>query len=280
MMNGLCVLALLAALMSPVLTGAGSAKDLESSVNSDSAFDFLPTALTILSPTDRRVIGHGRYSVTETDGTEVVQGENEYLDGRHDRELERLKLGAPGEARILLSAEHSFFNADGSPRVVNRLDTQFGAASCTEHVNGAVRVRQSTLEVPADTYAGAAQLMLIVARLRQGERERIGFHSFTCLPGPKIIPIEASVAAKRERWPMYPGELARIEIQPDLGWWLRILIAPFIPKISGWLDPADNWNYVGATFDRYYKGEHILTVRTVSESPSSRQAAGRQEVGA
>jgi hypothetical protein len=269
MMSGLCILALLAALMTPVLIGAGSAKALESSANPDSAFDFLPTALTIFSPTDRRVIGHGRYSVTETDGTEVVQGENEYLDGTYDRELERLKLGAPGEARILLSAEHSFFNPDGSTQLVDRLDTRLGAASCTEHVNGAVRIRRSTLEVPADTYAGAAQLMLLVARLRQGERKRVRFHAFNCVPGPKIIPIEASVAAKRELWPMYPGELARVEIQPDLGW-LGILIAPFIPKMSVWCDPADKWNYVGATFDRHYKGEHILTVRTVNGSPPSR----------
>jgi hypothetical protein len=32
--------------------------------------------------------------------------------------------------------------------------------------------------------------------------------------GPKIIPIDASVATKREQWTMYPGELARIESSP------------------------------------------------------------------
>ena len=232
-------------------------------------YDFLPTDLTIFSPHEKQIIGHGRYSVSQTDGTEVVQGENEYLDGRHDQELERLQLGAPGEAPILVSAEHSFFDADGSLRLVDRLDTKSGAASCTVQMNGAPEVRRSTLTVPADTYAGATQLMFVVARLRQGQRERIKLHAFNCLPGPKIVPVEASVAAKQERWTMYPGQLARIEIQPDFGW-LGILIAPFIPKMEARFDPADNWNYVGATFDRFYKGEHILTVRTRTEKAASR----------
>jgi hypothetical protein len=58
-------------------------------------------------------------------------------------------------------------------------------------------------------------------------------------------------------------------IQPDLGW-LGVLIAPFIPKVEAWFDPADKWNYIGGTFDRFYKGEHILTVRTRIGNPSSR----------
>lgn len=268
MRDSLRVLSLLVALVAPVFTGAGSSNALEPAVEPESAFDFLPTEITIFDPDDRRVIGHGRYSVTETDGTEVVQGENVYLDGRRDWELERLKLGAPEEARVLLRAEHSYLDVDGSLRLVDRLDSRTGAASCTEYVAGAARVRRSTLEVPADTYSGVTQLMQVVARLRQGQRERIRLHSFHCLPGPKIILIDASVMAKRERWTMYPGELARIEIRPDLGW-VGVLIAPFIPKMEVWFDPADRWNYVGATFDRFYKGEHILTVRTRSRRPSS-----------
>jgi len=260
MRGGFRVLSLLVALVAPVLTGAGSSHALEPAVETGSAFDFLPTELTIFDPADRQVIGHGRYSVSTTEGVEVVEGENEYLDGRRDRELERLKLGAPGDARLLLSAEHSFFGVNGALRVVDRLDTRTGAASCTEYVRGTPRVRRATLTVPADTYAGATQLMLVVARLRQGQRERITLHSFNCLPGPRIIPVEASVSPKRELWAMYPGELARIEFRPDLGW-LGVLISPFLPTMEVWFDPADRWNYVGATFDRFYKGEHILTVR-------------------
>jgi hypothetical protein len=262
MRNGLFVLTLLAALVASTLAGAGTSSASEPGVDPESVFDFLPTELTILSPDDEVVIGRGRYTVADADGMILVEGVNEYLDGRRDRELERLTPGPPGEAPILVSAEHAFFNADGSPRVVDRLDARSGDASCTEYErDGVEKVHRSTLAVPRDTYAGATQLMLVVSRLRQGRRERIKLHSFNCMPGPKIVPIHVSVAAERTRWRMYPGDLAKTEIEPDLGW-IGILIAPFIGKMEVWFDPADRWNYVGARFDRFYKGEHILTVRT------------------
>jgi hypothetical protein len=261
MRHWLGVLALVAALTTPVLIGARSSDALEPGVDPDTAFDFLPTDVTIYDPDDMRVVGHGRYRIDRPDGMEIVEGENEYFDGRHDRERERLKVGAPGEAPILLDAEHSFFGADGSPLLADRLDASAGTASCAVYVHGTAQVHRSTVVAPADTYAGATQLMLIVARLRQGERERIKLHAFNCLPGPKIMAIEASVTTTRTRWTMYPGVLATIELKPDLGW-LGVLVAPFLPKMQAWFDPLDDWNYVGAAFDRFYKGEHILMVRT------------------
>src|ERR1700722_7783454 len=50
----------------------------------DPAFDFLATDLTIFSATDRRIIGQGRYSSSRSDGTELIRGENNYLDGARD----------------------------------------------------------------------------------------------------------------------------------------------------------------------------------------------------
>jgi hypothetical protein len=46
----------------------------------------------------------------------------------------------------------------------------------------------------------------------------------------------------------------------DLGA-LNLLIAPFLPTMDAWFSPADNWNYVGGEFDRYFRGPHVLTVR-------------------
>jgi hypothetical protein len=42
---------------------------------------------------------------------------------------------------------------------------------------------------------------------------------------------------------------------------LNLLIAPFLPTMDAWFSPADNWNYVGGEFDRYFRGPHVLTVR-------------------
>ena len=229
----------------------------------DPAFDFLATNLTIFDPADGRVIGHGRYSSSRSEGNNLIRGENKYLDGARDLELDYLKPGVAGDAPTLVRHEYSSFNADGSPQFVESFDPTSGTASCAETVNGIRQAYQGTLEVPSDTYAGATQLMLIVARLRQGERGKIKFHSFNCAPSPKILPISVVVPEGREEWSMYPGKLVKLELQPDFGW-LNILLAPFLPKLYFWFDPDGNWNYVGGLFDRYYKGPHILTVRDTS----------------
>ena len=239
----------------------------------DPAFDFLATNLTIFSAADRQIVGHGRYSSSRSDGTDLIRGENKYLDGARDIELDYLKPGDSGEAPTLVRHEYSSFNADGSPQFVESLDPASGAASCAENVNGTSQVYQATLDVPSDTFAGATQLMLIVARLRQGVRETIKFHSFNCTPAPKIFLVSVSVASEREEWPMYPGKLVKLELQPDFGW-LNVLIAAFLPKLDFWFDPNHNWNYVGGLYDRYYKGPHILTVRVSSVRPAARRHAG------
>jgi hypothetical protein len=64
-------------------------------------------------------------------------------------------------------------------------------------------------------------------------------------------------------WPMYPGKLAKLELQPDFGW-LGVLIAPILPKIYAWFDPNSDWNDVGGLYDRFHKGLHILRVRDSS----------------
>jgi hypothetical protein len=53
----------------------------------------LPTDLTIFSPHEKQIIGHGRYSVTQTDGIEVVQGENDKgrFGAKHAAALLRLR---------------------------------------------------------------------------------------------------------------------------------------------------------------------------------------------
>lgn len=243
-----------------VLFGINGVRSNAWSDDHDPAFDFLATNLTIFSGADGHIIGHAQYSSSRSDGIDLIRGESKYLDGACDLELDYLKRGDSGEAPTLVRHEYSSFNADGSPQFVESFDPASGAASCAENVNGADQIHQATLEVPPDTYAGATQMMFIVARLRQGRMGTIEFHSFNCAPTPKIILVSVSVPTQREQWVMYPGKLVKIELQPDFGW-LNILIAPFLPKIYAWFDPNENWNCVGALYDRYYKGPHILTVR-------------------
>jgi len=215
------------------------------------AFDFPAADLTIFSADGKQVIGHGRYTISRTDDTELLRGENNYLDGDHDVELESLKLGAGAQAPTLLSYEHSFFGPDQTRQRVASLDARNGSASCKVYVSGRLEDRRAILDVPADTYAGATQMMFVVIRLRQGT-DMIEFHSFNCAPGPRILAVQALVQASRVKWAMHSGQLAQLEIRPNFGWF-NFLLAPFTQEIRAWVDPDDDWNYVGGLYDRFYR---------------------------
>jgi hypothetical protein len=122
-----------------------------------------------------------------------------------------------------------------------------------------MKVRKSRLEVPADSFAGASSLMMVGESLRRGIRQ-IKFHAFACVPGPEIFGVDTSVPDRPEHWPLYPGDLIRLDMRPDLGA-LNLLIAPFMPTMDAWFNPAENWDYVGGEFNRYFRGPHVLTVQ-------------------
>ena len=117
----------------------------------------------------------------------------------------------------------------------------------------------AVLTIPAGTYAGAAQILFIMERLRQKEHDT-QFHSFNCAPQPTIIEARTVLADRLSSWWMHPGDLIKVEIMPDFGW-LDLLIAAFIPKMYTWFDPSNNWKFVGGLSDRFYKGPHVLIVR-------------------
>jgi hypothetical protein len=230
-----------------------------------SQFELSATDVTIFAPDSEQVIGHGHYKLTHIDGLDVVEGENKYLDGEYDREEQRVRPSVGGLPPVLVHYQHQYFNADGTTQYEDSLDASTGSASCRRYDSGVPDIRESILKIPADTYAGATQLMMLVGRLREGA-PKIAFHAFNCIPDPRIIAIKATPVSGPVAWTMYPGKLVKIEIEPDLGW-LNVLIAPFIPKIYGWFDPADAFNYVGGQFDRYYKGRHVVVVRSHDANP-------------
>jgi len=225
------------------------------------ATDFRSTDLVIFNADGDHIIGHAHYAIlpTRDANTELLRGESAYSDGQYDVEISRLHLSFGGQAPTLVSYEHLFFNADRSLQRASNLDARSGAGSCKTYLNGELEERRSSLTVPADTYAGAAQVMFVVNRLRQG-MEYLKFNSFSCAPGPRIIAVKAWEESQRASWSMYPGELVQLEIAPDFGWF-DLLVAPFFHKTYVWLDPHDSWRFVGGVYDRYYRGPRILTVR-------------------
>lgn len=212
----------------------------------------------ILSPDGSRTIGSTSFRVLRNNSTQEIKGETRYLDGEQDSESELLYLGDGPLTPRLDSYQHSFFNADGTPYMLDTLDRKSGVASCTSYTAGKVKVRKSHLEIPVNSFAGASGLLMVVNGLRQGLRD-ISFHSFACVPGPEIFSVKASLPDRSQRWPFYPGDLVRLDMRPDGP--LTFLLTPFLPTMDAWFNPNDHWNYVGGEFDRYFRGPHVLTVR-------------------
>jgi len=226
----------------------------------ENVFQLSATDTTIFAPDSGKIIGHGHYSLTHVDGLDVVEGQNNYLDGEYDQEQQSVRPSSDGRPPVLVRYRHRFFNANGTLQYEDGLDASSGEADCRRYDNGS-DVRDRTLtNIPPDTYAGATQLMLLVGRLRQGLAS-ISFHSFNCIPDPHIIAIQANLLDSSATLAKYPGNLIKLEMKPDLGWLNRI-VAPFVPKVYGWFDPTDTFNYAGGEFDRYYKGRHVVMIRT------------------
>ena len=78
--------------------------------------------------------------------------------------------------------------------------------------------------------------------------------------GLSSSPLRRRCPSDRNIGRLYPGDLFRLDMRPDLGA-LNLLIAPFLPTMDAWFNPNDNWNYVGGEFDRYFRGPHVMTVR-------------------
>jgi hypothetical protein len=65
-----------------------------------------------------------------------LRGENQYFDGERDLELERLSFGVGAQGFTLVTYQHSFFKADGSPRIVGSLDVDRHGGSCKTYMDG------------------------------------------------------------------------------------------------------------------------------------------------
>jgi len=218
---------------------------------------FQTIEMKILSADGTQKIGATRITVSSTASGEAIEGETRYLDGQRDEEKDQVKLKKG--ALKLESYEHSFFSADGTMTMLDTLNAESRIASCARREDGAMKVRKSQIDLPADTFSGGSQLLTVIENLQKG-RDRIEFHAFACVPGPRVFKVNAPVPRQTERWPLYPGNLIRLNLRPDLGTGLNLIISPFLPKTEAWFDPRDNWKYVGGEFNRYFGGPHVFQV--------------------
>ena len=194
----------------------------------------------------------------------MLYGENRFLDGQYDIEEDQLTQGGPGKLAAPVTYRHDYFNPDGSLQRLAQADFTSGNVSCAVDVDGHPRVNGARLEFPPDTYGGSTVLIPLTRGLREGFDRPIRFHNFNCIPGPRILSIEAYPPSVTT-WSKYPGDLIQVRLKPDFGW-LGVLIAPFVPRMDAWFEPSRPWAYVGGKAGRYYKGPEIVLVRVRDES--------------
>ena len=233
------------------------------------SIDFPPNAEFEIRNQAGQVIGHARYTVTQ-DGPHLmhVKGENRFLNGEYDAESERIEDREGGQLPVMISSQHLFYSASRVLVQGSEADYRAGSATCYENSNGVVTPVTAKLDFLPDTYSGAALVIPMRHYLRQGQRSEIKMHAFNCIPGPKVTAVMAA-AKPPARWGNFPGELVQMTVKPDFGW-LNVLVAPFVPEIRPWFNPASDWDFVGGDFSRFYKGPQVVLVRVANHDLSQR----------
>jgi hypothetical protein len=224
-------------------------------------FNFPPSDFEILDAESNQLVGIGHYGLDRTSAGMTLHGENHYFDGEYDIEDDKLADRGGDSLPTLLTFEHNFFNRDGSPLIVARLDTATGLGVCGKTEDGKLDLTQAQFRFPSDIYGGASVLLPIQQMMSDGDRSKIlKLHVFNCAPTPKVIAVDLKAQPREDTFVDYPGELERVDVKPDFGFW-TVVIEPFIPKLAVWFDPSRAMLLVGAQLQRYYKGPKIILLR-------------------
>ena len=248
--------------------------------NAAAALNFPPSDFDILSADSGQLIGHGHYRIDQTASTLIMHGENRYLNGEYDIEEDKLTIADDRPLPMLNSFRHDFFNADGSPSMASRVDTETGLGVCAKAVGGKLDLIGEQLKIPEDTYAGVSVLLPIQQLVGHGDRsETLKLHVFNCAPTPRLIAVDVKHESGAQSWVGYPGELEKIDIKANFGFW-TVVIQPFTPKLAAWFDPSQDMLLVGAQLQRYYKGPRIILVRKREASISNAAASDRAPAAA
>jgi hypothetical protein len=236
--------------------------------------DFSAADFNILSAKSGDHIGSVHYGViARSPGRETVGSLARYNDGQYDVERDEFDTGKDGALPAMSAYEHTFYRPDGTVFLISKADFGDGNAICTSYEGGRPSVVHKTLSFPPNAYAGAAMMLPLRQSLRRGASGPIVMYDFVCIPGPKLVKVEAYPQSP-ETWGHYPGALTRAVIRPDFGW-LDFVIAPFVSEMYAWFDPASGFSFVGGKFARFYKGPEIILAR----KPSAENASAANEGG-
>jgi hypothetical protein len=237
------------------------------STGASSLLDAGEVDYSIMSADGRVTLGHGRYSIDREKDSIVLHGESHYSTGEYDLETDVLSPGLTGGLPALQKFDHLFYSAQGTLTRASHADLASGFASC---MDTAAQLEQSqALDFPANTWAGASVLIPIQHFLQEGGEEPLAMKVFNCTSQPAIYSVMVSQSSQSSSWP-YSGNKVEVNVKPHFGWY-DMFIAPFVPKLHAWFDPANGWGFEGVAIARYYKGPQVLLVRSDGKSSGAMQ---------
>src|SRR6266851_6661349 len=94
-----------------------------------------------------KVVGYSHYSL-EPNGSNsyLLYEEDHFFEGQHDIEHDQLEARGPDRPAVVITYEHDYFDAHGSPERVAKANFRTGEASCTMYENGRPRVSSSRIK--------------------------------------------------------------------------------------------------------------------------------------
>ncbi|GEM_PF-2517823 len=232
-----------------------------------------PIDLTIYSADRKLLIGHSHFTIKQEDRRVDVNGLTHYLNGERDLEHVTLRYESGDPLPVVVKLQSSFLASDGLPQLIEDANFETGEATCRWGSNPGEDYT-AQLQPQPDTYAGAASIIPMEYALKQGQSS-VTFHVFDCAPKPTIFTVDAKLENGEAHWSYYPGELAKMGLTPDLGW-LNLIASPFIPNITIWFNPRQDYQYIGTRKDRFYRGREQVLVRSSNGStvnPESNKSA-------
>ena len=170
----------------------------------------------VLNGDGSSLVGYSHYNLTRNGGNSyLLYEEDHFLDGQHDIEHDQIEARGPGRPAVVITFEHDYFDAYGSPERVAKANFRTGEASCTVYENGRSRVNSSRIDFPLDTYSGSTVLIPLDYYLRRGSTGPISMHNFNCVPGPEILSIKTDPRYPAF-WDHYPGQLLEMRLETRL----------------------------------------------------------------
>jgi len=174
-----------------------------------------------------------------------------------DAELAPIDVDGRRMLRILHERSQSH-DPDGKPLVVLEVDHVKGVASCTPPEGDAGDPSQ--LELPTPDRIVNVPLNLLFQPLANGDTDRVDTQAFFCLGGARVMGFNGKLASPRKNSETGNRKIREVRYGPDGKGLLSWAARPFAPKISFWMDAANNGAYVAHRMPLYSRGPVVYVI--------------------